>query len=139
MLAGQSTPEGTMVRFAPWMLLAGLLTGLSGCPQRSPPKARTNRNVAPDNASDACATDDDCVLTRKRLGQCCLDCALAFAVVRSRAAAIERWHRKHCKPGTYSCPKVKCNRPKGERRARCEQRRCVTEVNLGQPRGKPKR
>lgn len=130
-----------MRRFTP-LLLSGLLTGLAGlwgCPRKAPPEGQTNQAGGSGQASEACATDKDCVLTCDRLKHCCLGCTHPYAVHRSRAAAIERWHRLNCKPGTYHCPKVKCSRPKGDRRARCKKRRCVTEVSLGQPRVMSKR
>jgi len=124
------------------LLLALVITSLWGCPAKTKP---------PDKPTEACATDNDCVLTARRLNHCCVGCAIPYAVARSvgcaipyavarsRAAAIERWHRRHCKPGTFTCPKVDCSQPKAKQTAKCKQRRCVTEVTLGQPRIKPMR
>jgi len=121
------------------LLLAGLLTSVWGCPRKAPPEGQTNQTGGSGRTSEACATDNDCALTRQRLHHCCVGCTQPHAVHRSRAAAIGRWLRKNCRPATHACPKVKCSRPLGEPRARCKQRRCVTEVILGGPRARPER
>jgi hypothetical protein len=114
-------------------LLPALFIALSwGCQAKSTPPPK-------DKPSEACATDNDCVLTVGRLHHCCVGCALPYAAQRSRAAAIGRWHRRHCKPGTYACPKTDCKPPKAKLTAKCKQRRCVTEVTLERPQTKPTR
>ncbi len=119
---------GSSMRQVNPLLLALVITSLWGCPAKTKP---------PDKPTEACATDNDCVLTARRLNHCCVGCAIPYAVARSRAAAIERWHRRHCKPGTFTCPKVDCNQPQTKQTAKCKQRRCVTEVTLGKPGSEP--
>jgi len=118
-----------MRQLAPWLLVL-IATSLGACPKKSPPESRRDNARSPDQASETCATDRDCVLTVKRLKSCCVGCGLPFAVHRSRAAAIGRWHRQHCKPGTFACPKVDCKQPPGTPRARCLKRKCVTEIRF---------
>ncbi len=122
------------MRLLPLLLVLPIVFSWACRPKSSPP----------DKATEACATDNDCVLTARRLNHCCSDCTLPYAVARSRAAAIERWHRSHCQRGTYACPKVDCKHPGTERAgttlaAKCKRRRCVTEVTLAQPPTKPMR
>jgi hypothetical protein len=120
------------------VLSAGLLLGQTGCPRKSPPKGQTKGARPASQPDETCATDADCVLTVRRLKECCLGCTFPYAVHRSRAAAIERWHDQHCKDGTVSCPKIMCTQPKGELRARCQKRRCVTEVQFKPALARPK-
>ncbi len=103
---------------------------MTGCPQKSKPKAQS---------SEACAADSDCVLTARHMKSCCSDCSPPFAVHRTRAAAIKLWHRKNCQPPTQDCPDVRCKQPQGTPRAKCKKRRCVTEVTLAPPKVKNQR
>jgi hypothetical protein len=120
------------------VLSAGLLLSPSGCSRKSPPKGQTQGAPPASQPDESCATDAECVLTVRRLKECCLGCTFPYAVHRSRAAAIERWHRQHCKEGTYGCPKVDCKQPPGKAQARCQKRRCVTEVRFKPARARPK-
>ncbi len=101
------------------VLLPFLMTAVAGCKKQPSPQKKD---------PEACATDRDCVLTKKRLKQCCDELGAPHAAHRSRVAAIKRWRRVNCKPGTYGCLEKSVKLPRHKHLARCSKSRCVTVI-----------
>lgn len=83
--------------------------------------------AAPATGSDeACASDDDCTLTRLAPGACCPMLCSPRAVTRKGADALEA-QVKSCGL-TKPCPQPPCAPPRQLIYPACEKNRCVTKV-----------
>ncbi len=113
------------------LLALGLLLALAGCHKKSPnqtnqtnqPRPKPETPMSP-SASYACQSNADCVLTKKRLQECCPGCRW-HTVHKKRLADIVRAHDKRCRDGV-KCAKRECDKPKDIPQAVCKSNRCTT-------------